>query len=234
MPGARRGTFHHVTQLLGGDASPIGWSVQYLEIGADDLVSETVTWRSEVGQAVRASASVAFPEVLLDLTPFEAPWTRELVMACGDRWSAYLNNFVNGGDPTAAGPALARRLGVRCVTATNAPRYGPGHQSTQLVVQGPAGEPPLMYERTIAAHAEDGRWSWSESGRPFEFEDTDRYAARRIRDRFDRPLLVQYLAALGIPAGDDESYGRGVIIQQVVDWPRRQETLDEARRSLVA
>ncbi|CAL8980005.1 hypothetical protein CELL_03385 [Cellulomonas sp. T2.31MG-18] len=155
-------------------------------------------------------------------------------MACGDRWSAYMNNGLNGGDPTAAGAALARDLGVRCVVAECTPRYGPGHQATQLWVQGPAGEPPLMYERTLAAHATDGRWTWHESGRPFQFEETNRYTVRRIRDRLDRPLLLRYLTALDIPAGDDSSYGPGVIVQQVVAWPRREQTLYEARRSLTA
>ncbi|HEY0117383.1 MAG TPA: hypothetical protein VGC04_01250 [Cellulomonas sp.] len=223
-----------MSQLLGGAASPIGWSVQYLEVSACDLVEELLAWRTALGQSVRASATRAYPEQLHALLPFEAPWTRELVMACGDRWSAYLNNGVGGGDPTAAGPALAARLGVRCVAAMNAPRYGPGHQATQLWVQGPAGEPPLRYERTLAAHATDGRWTWHESGKPFDFEDTARYTSRRIRDRFDRPLLLRYLTALGIPADDDDSYGPGVVIQQFMDWPTRQETLEEARRSLAS
>lgn len=221
-----------MTQLLGGDASPIGWSVQYLELGAPDLSEELRAWRVALGQTVRVSKPIAYPEVLQHLPPFEAPWTRELVMSCGDRWSAYLNNGVNGGDPSAAGPALALQLGTRCVTAVNTLRYGPGHQATQLWVQGPNGEPPLMYERTLSAHAEDGRWTWHESGQPFDFEETTRYAAGRVRDRLDRPRLLRYLTALGIPADDDASYGPGVIIEQVVEWPRRQQTLDEARRLL--
>jgi hypothetical protein len=166
--------------------------------------------------------------VLADLLPFEAPWTRELILPCGD-WTAYLNNFVNGGDPSAIGPAIARHLDVRCVVADHAPRHGPGHEATQLWVMGPTGVPPLMYERTVGAVAADGRWEWVESGAPFPFEDTARYTARRIRHRFDRELLVRYLDALGIPADDDDAYGSGVIVEQVVNWPRRTVSLDEAR-----
>ena len=29
----------------------------------------------------------------------EAPWTKELVAAHGDNWTAYLNNAISGGDP---------------------------------------------------------------------------------------------------------------------------------------
>ncbi len=89
-----------------------------------------------------------------------------------------------------------------------------------------------MYERTLSAVATDGRWEWHAGGSPFEFEHQERYAARRIRDRFDRPLLLTYLAALGIPVDDDDAFGPGVIVQQVVRWPRRTMTLEEERRDL--
>jgi hypothetical protein len=206
--------------------------VQYLDIPVDRLVDAVRDMRSENGGKIELTPVRPYPEVLYDLPPFEAPWTRELLMPCGDRWTAYLNNFVNGGDPTAIGLAMARKLNVRCVVAQHAPRYGPGHQATQLWVQGPEGEPPLMAERTLSAHATDGRWEWHASGRPYDFEDLSRYKARRVRDRLDRPLLMRYLIALGIPADDDDAYGPGVIIQQLVPWRRRTETLEEARHNL--
>ena len=89
-----------------------------------------------------------------------------------------------------------------------------------------------MYERALGAVAADGRWEWITSGAPFEFEDVSRYTARRIRDRLDRPLLIRYLGALGIPADDDNAYGSGILIQQGVDWPVRTQTLEEARADL--
>ena len=91
-----------------------------------------------------------------------------------------------------------------------------------------------MEERTLSAGATDGRWEWHERGRSFGFEDVSRYKARRIRERFDRPRLLEYLTALGIPADDDDAYGPGVIIQQVVHWRRRTQTLEDARHDLDA
>jgi hypothetical protein len=73
----------------------------------------------------------------------------------------------------------------------HAPLHGPGHAATQLWVLGPEGEAPLMYERTLAAYARDGRWSWDVSGTAQPFEQPSRYTVRRIRDRFDRPLLIE-------------------------------------------
>lgn len=81
-----------------------------------------------------------YPDVLFDLPPFDAPWTRELLFECGD-WTAYLSNFVNGGDGSAIGPAVARRMNIRCVVAEHTPRYGPGHASTAGCVD--AGRRPL-------------------------------------------------------------------------------------------
>jgi hypothetical protein len=101
-----------VGSLLGGHASPIGWTVQYLEAPRDVVVAEIVRARAEWGHVIEVASPRPFPEVLHDLLPFEAPWTRELVVSCG-RWTAYLNNGVDGGDATAIGGALVKRLGVR-------------------------------------------------------------------------------------------------------------------------
>jgi hypothetical protein len=161
------------------------------------------------------------------LVPFEAPWSRLLLAPCGP-WTALVNNFLDGGDGTAPGPALCRELEVTCVIASRVPRYGPGHEQTQLEVLGPPGEPPLMHVRTVSATATDGRWEWYESGQPFPFEQPERYASRRKRDRLDRQLLLAYLQALGIPAGSDEAYGEAVFLQETTVYPRSRVSLDDA------
>jgi hypothetical protein len=80
------------------------------------------------------------------------------------------------GDPAPAIGYLARLPRTRAVIAVNQPRTAVGHASTQFQLLGPDGDPPPMYRRTIAAHAEDGRWSWYESGEPLPFEHPERYA----------------------------------------------------------
>src|SRR5262245_556534 len=119
--------------LLGGAASPIGWSVQYLQAPTELVLAAVLNMRSNA--VLTVSPRRAYPDVLEDLLPFEAPWTRELVLPCGD-WTAYLNNFVNGGDSTAIGPAIAVRLGIRCVVARHTPRYGHGHKGTDIELHG--------------------------------------------------------------------------------------------------
>lgn len=84
-----------------------------------------------------------------------------------------------------------------------------------------------MYIRSLSASAPDGRWEWYESGPPFEFEQRERYAARRKRDRFDRELLLQYLECPGIPALDDMSYRPPSLLQHRRQFDRRTMVLEK-------
>ncbi len=94
-------------------------------------------------------------------------------------------------------------------------------------MEGPTGEPPLMAIRSLAAHCEDGHWSWHEWGTVQPFERPERYEARLKRDRLDRPLLVEYLNALGIHVDHDGYFGRGWVVHQHVDWHVRRESVEE-------
>lgn len=53
-----------------------------------------------------------------------------------------------------------------------------------------------------------------------------------IRKRFDRELLLEYLAAVGISADDEDFYGCGVLVAQVVSYKRVQRTADQVRQEL--
>jgi hypothetical protein len=211
-----------MTALLGGTANPLGAVVQFLQAPINRIVDTLAR------DFMAAPTNSALPVALHRLLPFESPWSRLLLAPCGD-WTAVLNNGPDGGDSSAPGPALSGALDVQCVVASAVPRYGPGHEQTQLEVLGPTGEPPLMYIRSLSATATDGRWEWYESGTPYEFERRDRCTARRKRDRFDREMLLEYLGCLGIPARDDAAYGAAVLLQHRGAFDRRTIALEEAR-----
>lgn len=213
--------------MLGGSLAPLGCCVAFIARPCDEVLAEIETVRA--GRELECIGPVGFEMAASHLDPMEAPWTTEVVVDCG-AWTAYLNNFINGGDPSAIAPAVARRLDATCVTAVNVPRYGPGHASTQFLLQGPAGRPPLMAIRTLAAHCQDGRWSWHESGIVQPFEQPQRYGARVKRDRLDRPLLVEYLGALGIDVDDSAFYGPAWVVRQVVGWETRRVSVEAFRR----
>src|SRR5918994_3958676 len=75
--------------------------------------------RREVGRKLKQSAVPSLSSVVTALEPFEAPWTREVLFDCG-KWTAYLNNGLYGGDPTAGAPYLT---GPRCVVQLSWERW---------------------------------------------------------------------------------------------------------------
>lgn len=205
--------------FLGGALRPIGCGLSFLDASRSEVLAAVLHVH---GARAEVSEPAPLPTCARVLDPMEAPWTRELLIEC-DGWTAYLNNGMSGGDLSAIAPAIARQRGWRCVGAQHMPSHGPGHAATQLWLQGPNGVPPLDHIRTLAAHAEDGRWSWHESGEVQPFEVTDRYQARRKRDRLDRALLVEYLSSLEIKVDEPKFFGDGVGVIQSVDWPVRSE-----------
>ena len=66
-----------------GPASPIGWSLPFVDAPFASVVAELVTWRRELGQEIKVSPRGPFPALLEAFLPFQAPWTRELLMPCG-------------------------------------------------------------------------------------------------------------------------------------------------------
>ncbi|WP_436535708.1 hypothetical protein [Actinoplanes sp. HUAS TT8] len=205
--------------VLGGRLSPLGWSVGFLEAPIEPASESLLAWRTGLGVPYEVSRSEApWPECLLPLEPLETPWTREVVASHGAAWTACLNNDIGGGDPFPATSYLAKLLGVRWVIATHQPMTSYGHASTQLWLGGPHGEPPLDHVRTIAAHAEDRRWSWETSGQVQDFERPAAYRTRKISERFTRPLLLEYVQALGIAVDDNAQYGDAVMVKRRTAW----------------
>jgi hypothetical protein len=221
-----------VPVVLGGSLAPLGWSMGFVEAPHNAVRDRLIEWRHSLGAQVDIAEKLpAWPSCVEALAPLEAPWTTGLLVAHGSAWTAYLNNDINGGDPWPPTSYVANQLGVLWVIATHQPMTAVGHASSQFWLGGREGEPPLHYIRTVAAHAEDGRWSWDTGGSPLPFERTDAYAARLVRHRFTRALLVEYLNALGIAVDDDRSYGDATLVRQHVTWTTRQQTLQQAQRS---
>ncbi len=213
--------------FLGGSLAPAGLWVSYLRAPIDAVVEVLTGWRTGLGQSIDRSP-VTLAGLPAELEPYESPWSREILLDCGE-WTAYLNNGIDGGDPSSAPIQLCRSLGVRMITAGHRPLRGSGHGGTHLWVLGPDGVPPLMYRRTIDVHAIDGRWRFETSGTPLDFEQPARYTARRVRDRFDRPMLIDYLAAAGVRADDPGFHQPGQLIHQRTDRPARRESASQVR-----
>jgi hypothetical protein len=212
--------------FLAGELRPAGLAIAFLRRPIADVRTELIAWRGRLGQELSVSDSLAFPTCVERLDPYEMPWTTELLIGCGD-WCAYTNNAIGGGDLSGPPGYLSRALGCDVVHAVHVPKHPPGHASTQFGLVRPDGT-----SRTLAAHAEDGRWSWHAAGEQLSFERSERYTARLIRERLDRELLVEYLGALGIRVDDPGFYGTTVAVRRIFTFPRqRRETAAQTRAS---
>jgi hypothetical protein len=141
------------------------------------------------------------------------------------------DNSRGGGDSVSWVGYLSGVLKCRGVIASHVPPSQYPYPSTQFELLGPGGKKPLGYVRTVSAGIYDeGRWRFLVSGEPQSFEDPSAYGSKRIRDRFNRALLVQYLAALGIAVDDPSFFRTGLLFENLATYPRWTKSFEETRK----
>ena len=142
--------------------------------------------------------------------------------------------FDKRSDPFPSMSSLARQMDVLAMRVCCTPE-GASWPATIWEVYAPeslGGCRPLGYRRSIAAANDGGRWVFSESGERYPFEQIERYAERRRRDRFTREMLRTYLQHFGIEALTDEflhvdAGSPAVRLQQVTNvWHTPVYTLE--------
>lgn len=121
---------------------------------------------------------------------------RDLVVPLGG-WCALLNNGIRGTDVGPLPWKAPTKLGCRAIRAISS--EASENPATMLEVYDPASQHPLFRRRLLYAMSDRGRWSFDAEGEPFDFEETENYSKRRIRDRFTPEMLERYLIALGVP-----------------------------------
>jgi hypothetical protein len=172
---------------------------------------------------------------LLRLAPLQMPAGRELLVETSGPWTMQADNSRGGGDSVSWVGYLSEVLNCRGVIASHVPASQYPYPSTQFELLGPTGEPPLRYVRTVTAGIYDeGRWTFETRGEVQPFEDLAAYGASRIRDRFDRNLLMRYLEALGIHADDPAFFRRGVLIEDLAGYKRWTMDLEQVRKERTA
>lgn len=167
---------------------------------ADWLLGELMVGKSGW---VRRELTSPNSEVLVEsLLPLADVGVSRYLLLSSESWTAVVNNGRLGTDLGMIPSLAARKLKCRAIRVTaiedRPDRYG----ATILEVYDPEAGLPLRCRRTISVANDGAKWSFDQSGEPFEFEDKDAYSHRRIRDRFTKPLLHRYVRALGVPAVD--------------------------------
>lgn len=219
-----------MTLLLGGGCWPIGWSVGFLEHPYEEVVSASAS-RDWTRIARIEELDTTLSDRLLKLAPLQMPARRALVLPVGDRWTAHITNSCDGGDSASWVGHLSRQFGCHGVIATHVPVGQHVYPCTQFALLGPAGSPPLYYMRMVAVGvAHRGKWLFELAGEQLPFEEPAAYEHHQTSQRFTRPMLIRYLAALGICADDASAYGaRGTLFDSQSDDTPRTMTLAAAR-----
>lgn len=202
------------TQLYDDRYAPITTGIGFLECDAKMAADAFEEWQRPI-QATRGvrlqrreltGDLPARLESLLPLTSHEA--RRFLFSPTSGKWTAYLDSGWRGTDAFSVVSYLAATIGCSGIRAVSVPhtirktpagergRYGA--TILEVYAADSSGCSFLNTQRSIFAANDGGRWKFGEQGQPFDFEQLDRYKARRIRDRFTPELLDEYLQHLGV------------------------------------
>ena len=194
-------TWHPVTDDLGLIQAPL-----------DDVVDALLAWHKSIGiRYGKRTIDNSLAEAFGALLPLSNAKQRRLFIRTVADWTACFQNGIQGSDPMPAMSYLAGTMDVVAIRVCATPSDAKWPATVWEVYASKAlgGEPPLNYKRSIAVLNDGGRWTFEESGTPYDFERVELYRQRRVRDRFPREVLAEYLSHFGLRPFEDAFYRVG-------------------------
>ena len=186
---------------------PVTSDFGLIQAPLERLLPEFEDWHRSFGARYsRTEIDTSLADAFDSLLPLAARMTRRLFVATSSNWVSCFQNGTQGSDPFPAMSYLAVRMGVLAMRVCCTPERAE-YPATIWEVYAPeslGGCPRLGYRRSIAAANDGGRWVFSESGERYPFEQVERYAARRKRDRFTGEMLRDYLRHFGVDVFTDD------------------------------
>ncbi len=217
--------------LLGARFEPTTHDVGFVNGEVGEVAAVLRSWYESNGSRVRVRSIRGGLESGLSRMDYLRPSSdRILVVGTAARgWSAVLANGIGGTDPGGKVRNAVRMGGMRGFYTVFRPDFRAPANERDLESPGarhfsvvwPDADAERGYgKRYVAAQRESGsRWVFQQFGEPLDFEDTDAYLSRRIRDRLTPTMLVDYCAALGLRPFDDAFY-TGPCVMLHLDNPR--------------
>ncbi|MTI23630.1 hypothetical protein [Fulvivirga kasyanovii] len=177
--------------------TPLTDSVYFLKADIKTVTDEFMKWQKplEINKYRKlniVSLKKDLESNLLELLPINVTEIRRFLFhGTTSDWTAMISNTILGTDGSAPN-VLSDRLKCEMVRATNT------DDATTFEFSNPNKETEEEQLRVVSAHIES-RWEFHDYGKPLPFEDTKRYKTKRkIKDKIDSDLLIQYLNELGI------------------------------------
>lgn len=236
--------------LFNDRLAPITSTIGFLETPLAVGVEAFLRWQRSIHEPLGISFTQrpilgGLEPALLALLPLTSILRqRHLFLPTASPWIAFFDNGHQGTDAFSPMSYLAEQTGCRGMRVTAIPdtvqgefkgsrgRYG----GLVLEVYGPDRTEFLNYVRSIALVNDGGRWVFEQSGSPFPFEDVERYAAPRRKERFTFGMLERYLQAMGLSPFDEAFYlpdpgDAAILIEKHGPQPAaiREFSLAEAR-----
>ena len=196
---------------------PVNTSVGFIKRPMNVVAEFQIGWDQRVYDKLNIEDAVKYSmnttkELVDSLFPLTMPQvTRVLMIEPAEGWTIYLNNSANGTDLSGLS-YIAQQLEATAVRATsvlisrdigfeiNSPHAG----STCLeIYKFDNIENPE--KRIIRSINEDGAWAFETEGNPLAFEDVSAYSRKKIKDRFNKDLLLHYLTLAGVPFQTNDS-----------------------------
>jgi hypothetical protein len=214
-----------VKLLLEDLMAPITSEFGFLECDAKIAANEFYQWHSQLAKEKNyyyEMQDIVAPslEVLLQkLLPLTVTGHHKymFIPTYGNKWTACFDDGWRGADPTSYVSYLAEKIGCRGVRVSWVPNtirrdlnakhgWRGNYGSVIFDVFGPKPNPILNYLRTVELVNDGGKWEFIANGKPFDFEQTERYKLPRKTDRFTPEMLENYLKNLEIDAFSEDFY----------------------------
>jgi hypothetical protein len=231
--------------LLDRHLAPTTNAIGFWECPAERVRDEFVAWLRWLNRDVTVfEVNGSLDDAVAALRPLGACPYRQLVFQTSSQWTAYLDSGLRGTDTASPIGHLCRVIPCRGLIARWVPHTRRktetgwtgeyGIVDFDLLADHPAAR--LNTERAILMMNDGGPWKFHTVGDPLPFEQTERYEAKKIRDRFTVDMLEEYCRAIGVEVFDEEFYGpRGYVIEQRFrepNGPAQRRPLDELLRLL--
>jgi hypothetical protein len=231
-----------VLTLLDERYAPITSRFGFLRVPLREFAEAMLAWnRSLYGKSRAEHLTGSLNETLPALQPLVmAVRPRQLLVATTGDWTAYFDCLANGTDPVSPIGYLSEQLKCHGLIVQSQPAVPPGgphlparNGAVQFELLGPEPTEWLNSVRAISAISDGGRWHFETGGQVQPFEDTERYRARRIRDRFTSGMLAEYCHALGVRPFDPDFYApQAILVHSRTGRGLGKETIEQAQRRL--
>ncbi len=178
------------------------------------------------------------------LEPLQSPQNRYLILETKSLWTAIFSNGLRTGDVTSVVSHLCKTLetfGLEISCVPDRSRLESEREALRVygavafTLSGPKETDWLNRVRHVSAMNDGGKWMFDAEGEVQPYEQPEKYAQRKIADRFTPEMLESYCSALQINLFDSNFYGpKGLLVHQLTKFPHvsPQMSISEANARL--